>query len=126
MLDEMISPFFNDNECTDYWTTYEHEGMPVCLLYCEQERMTEGTWNVLAVAVLPELQSKGLGALLMANIEQTLINNQQNTLLVETSGLPEYERTRLFYDNIGYTREAVIRDFYAKGEDKVIFWKSLN
>ncbi len=46
-------------------------------------------------------------------------------LLVETSSLPEYERTRSFYDQLGFDREAVIRAFYAKGEDKVVFWKHL-
>lgn len=45
--------------------------------------------------------------------------------MVETSGLPEYERTRRFYDHIGHDQEARIRDFHAVGEDKVVFWKRL-
>jgi RimJ/RimL family protein N-acetyltransferase len=42
---------------------------------------------------------------------------------VETSGLPEFEATRRFYERNGYVREARIRDFYRKGEDKIVFWK---
>ena len=41
------------------------------------------------------------------------------------SGLPEFERTRAFYHRCRYVEEARVRDFYAAGEDKVIFWKSL-
>jgi RimJ/RimL family protein N-acetyltransferase len=47
-------------------------------------------------------------------------------LLVETSGLPDFERTRAFYLKCGYEEEAHIRDFYATGEDKVVFRKVLN
>ena len=124
-LEGMLNPFFNDPNSTDYWRTYEHNGQPVALLFCEQERMTESTWNVLAIAVSPALQGNGIGELLMSDIEETLKDNKQSTLIVETSGLAEFERTRKFYDNIGFNREAVIRDFYAQGDDKVIFWKSL-
>lgn len=46
-------------------------------------------------------------------------------LLVETSELPEFERTRAFYRTNGYAEETRIREFYAAGEDKVVFWKAL-
>lgn len=46
-------------------------------------------------------------------------------MIVETSALPEFELTRKFYDKLNYKREAVIREFYQKGEDKVVFWKKL-
>ena len=46
-------------------------------------------------------------------------------LLLETSGLPEFARTRAFYRTNGYDEEARIREFYAAGEDKVVFRKAL-
>lgn len=126
MLPEMVRPFFEDSTSTDLWYVYEHDGEPVALLYCVQEKLTEGTWNVLALAVGPSLQNRGIGALLMKYIEQFLSDRHQSTLLVETSSLPEFDCTRKFYDRIGYNKEAVIRDFYTKGDHKVVFWKSLN
>ena len=126
ILEQMANPFFNDSDCNEIWQVYEHNGDAVAFLYCVQEKLTEGTWNVLAIAVLPSVQNHGIGRLLMSNIERVLQKNNQSTLLVETSSLPEYDRTRKFYDHIGYHKEAVIRDFYAKGDHKVVFWKSLN
>ncbi len=125
MLDDMIDPFFSDTNSDVYWHTYEHCGEPIALLFCEKERITESTWNILAIAVKPTFQSQGIGELMMKNIEQALRTNNQSTLIVETSSLPEYERTRKFYDRIGYDREAVIRDFYSPGDNKVVFWKTL-
>jgi ribosomal protein S18 acetylase RimI-like enzyme len=46
-------------------------------------------------------------------------------LLVETSGLPAFARARAFYRARGFDEEARIRDFYAAGEDKIVFWKAL-
>jgi ribosomal protein S18 acetylase RimI-like enzyme len=47
-------------------------------------------------------------------------------LLVETSGLPSFERTRAFYRKCGYDEEARIRDFYKAGDDKIVYRKMLD
>jgi hypothetical protein len=47
-------------------------------------------------------------------------------LLVETSRLPDFDHTRKFYIKCGYEEEARIRDFYATGDDKVVFHKVLD
>lgn len=61
----------------------------------------------------------------MAFIEGYLRDNGNRILIVDTSGTPEFDLTRAFYFKIGYTREAVIRDFWKDGDDKVTFWKKL-
>ena len=43
----------------------------------------------------------------------------------ETSGRPLYESTRAFYLRCGYRREAELADFYAPGDAKVIFVKTI-
>ena len=47
-------------------------------------------------------------------------------LLIETSMLPGYASARRLYESAGYQREAVIRDFYARGDDLVLFSKRLD
>ncbi len=124
LLDEMISPFFKDPSSKEIWLTYE-VGRPIAVVYSAPERMTSGTWNLLLIAVSPEYQGQGIGTELMTYIEHKLHANDENILLVETSGMAEFELTRKFYLNNNYVKEAVIRDFYAKGDDKVVFWKLL-
>ena len=75
--------------------------------------------------IFPERQSRGIGQKLVAAVEQAATASGGRVLLVETSSLPEYERTRSFYNQLGFDREAIIREFYAAGEDKVVFWKQL-
>lgn len=125
MLDEMIAPFFQQDDCTDIWLTLERDAQPVAVAFCEAERMTEGTWNVLAIGVLPALQGRGIGGRLLGALEVQLARRGQRLLIVETSGLPVYEQARRFYRSLGYAQEARIRDFYADGEDKVVFRKVL-
>jgi ribosomal protein S18 acetylase RimI-like enzyme len=36
------------------------------------------------------------------------------------------ENNRAFYKKLGYYEEAIIREFYQTGEDKIVFRKSLN
>lgn len=87
--------------------------------------MTQGTWNLLLIAVHPDRQGRGFGSALMRHIEETLAARGERLLLVETSGSSGFERTRDFYRKIGYHEEAPIREFYQAGEDKVVFRKAL-
>lgn len=60
----------------------------------------------------------------MEYIEDLLHQQGQRLLLVETSGLPEFDLARQFYHKCQYTQEAVIRDFYTEGEDKRVLEKA--
>jgi ribosomal protein S18 acetylase RimI-like enzyme len=121
----MIADYFNNSSSLDIWLTLELDSAPVVIAYCAPERLTSGTYNLYLIAVLKDHQGKGLGATIMQYIEQLLKKQGQRVLLVEISGLPEFESTRRFYDKYNYQRAAVIREFYQEGEDKIIFWKKL-
>ena len=125
MLDHMIAPYFEADICTDIWLTHEVGGRAVAVAFCEAERMTQGTWNLLAIGVLPSHQGQGTGTRLIKHLERVLSQRDGRILIVETSGLPEYTQTRRFYRQRGYVEEARIREFYAEGEDKIVYWKSL-
>lgn len=126
LLDDMTSDFFGDKASSDIWLTREESSRPVAVAFCAPEKMTEGTYNLYLIAIHKDFQGKGMGAEIMNHVEDLLRKENQRILIVETSGLPEFELTRKFYDNLGYHREAVIREFYQAGEDKIVFWKKLN
>ncbi|MEO7713315.1 MAG: GNAT family N-acetyltransferase [Gemmatimonadaceae bacterium] len=128
LLDDMLAGYLGGHDGVDLWLTVDDDGperRPIAVAYAAPERMTSGTWNLYLIAVHPEHQSKGVGATLVRHIESVLGARGERVLLVETSGLPEFERTRAFYLANGYHEEARIREFYAAGEDKVVFRKVL-
>ena len=121
----MLAPYFQQVQAgPQFWLT-DDEGGPVAVAYYAPERMTEGTWNLYLIAVHPQHQGKGRGSALLRQVEAALAERGERVLLVETSGLPEFDRTRAFYRSNGYNEEARIRDFHQAGEDKVIFRKVL-
>jgi ribosomal protein S18 acetylase RimI-like enzyme len=121
MLDEMMAGYLGGAP-EERWLVADAGGV-VGLAYVAAERLTEGTFNLLAMAVLPARQGQGLGRALVAHVEGALAAEGARVLLVETSGLPDFARTREFYAGCGFVEEARIREFYAAGEDKVVFWK---
>jgi hypothetical protein len=46
-------------------------------------------------------------------------------IYIETSSQAKYAPTREFYRRCGYEPEAVLKDFYADGDDKLIYVKAL-
>lgn len=124
MLDGMISDYFENEASRDIWITCG-EDRPMALAYCAPEQMTEGTWNLYLIAVHADCQGGGYGTSLVDHLESMLASRGERILLVETSGLPDFERTRAFYRKCGYEEEARIRDFYQPGDDKVVFRKVL-
>jgi ribosomal protein S18 acetylase RimI-like enzyme len=124
MLDNMIAGYLGGDLSNGFWLAYD-DGGPVGVAYCAPERMTDGTWNLYLIAVDPDRQGQGCGTALLRHVEQALAVRGERLLLVETSGLPDFERARAFYRNCGYDEEARIRGFYQAGEDKVVFRKAL-
>lgn len=124
-LDEMISDYFNNPETQDIWFTYIDDNIPIAIGYCVPEKFTDGTYNLLAIGVSRDSQRKGVASEMMNYIEQLLKQKDGRILIVETSSDDAQIGARKFYKQIGYTQEAVIRDFWKDGEGKIVFWKKL-
>ena len=124
MLPEMLAGFIS-GDSEDIWLTAHIDGVPVAMCFARPEELTNGTWNMLALAVLPSQQGSGVGGELVARLEDILKSRGQRVIIVDTSGTEEFAATRRFYEKNGYVEEARIRDFWDRGDDKVVFWKSL-
>ena len=125
MLEEMMAPYFAPDENGEYWITYELDGKPSAVAYFAPEKLTNGTFNLYLIAVHAPAKGQGIGGKFLHYVEQFLKDQGARILIIETSGLPEYEGSRAFYRKHNYQEEARIREFYDAGDDKVVFWKAL-
>lgn len=126
ILEDMISDFFNNPETEEIWFTATENDIPISIGYCAPEKLAEGAFNLYAIGVRGDIQGKGIGKKMMKYLEEQLKKKGHRILIVETSGTDDFELTRKFYENLEYSKEAVIRDFWKEGDDKVIYWKKLN
>ena len=126
MLESMISDYFVNPNSNDLWFTAVEKDVPISIGFCAPEQFTHGTYNLYAIGVKNSLQGKGIGKMMMEYLENELKEKNHRILIVETSGIDDFELTRRFYEKLDYTKEATIRDFWSDGDDKVIYWKKLN
>ncbi len=125
MLPDMLMDFLNDTDSQDLWFTCEMENEAVGFCYATPEKLTEGTWNMLVIAVHTSQQGKGIGGKITKHLEQMLLKLGNRILIVDTSSADAFKATRAFYQKHGYTEGARIRGFWADGDDKIVFWKDL-
>lgn len=106
------------------WFTAD-DGEPVGVAYCTPEPVTDGTWNLLMLWTRRDRNGQGHGSSLVSRVEQVLTERGVRLLIVETSGLPYFESARAFYSKCGFTQEARIKNFFATGDDKIVYTKLL-
>ena len=85
---------------------------------------TLGTYDLYWMAVEPALQGSGIGSALLSEMERRLAGLAR-LIIIETTGRPDYAATRAFYEARGYVPVSTIPDFYAPGDDQVVFVKQV-
>jgi len=104
---------------------FEDGGVVVGYVYVGASDEADDTWYIWWIAVDPLTQGRGVGKELLQFAEDEARRRGGRVMFVETSSVPGYEPTRRFYLKNGYDREAVLRDYYADGDDLVVFRKRL-
>lgn len=85
---------------------------------------TAGSYDLYWIAVDNHLRANGLGKQLLKKTEEIIHNECGRHIYVETSSRHQYQTTHRFYEGCGYIREALLKDFYAEGDSKVIYSKA--
>ncbi|GBD35341.1 hypothetical protein HRbin36_00452 [bacterium HR36] len=87
--------------------------------------LTAHAWDLYWIVVARPYQRWGIGSRLLEAAEIRIRAQRGEIVRVETSGSPTYAATRRFYAKHGYQQAGVIPDFYAPGDDLVIYFKRL-
>jgi ribosomal protein S18 acetylase RimI-like enzyme len=121
------------------WTAYQqhgetsgyiffvyHEGGQLLGFACfGPHPLTEGTFDLYWICTAREARGQGIGGALLAFVEAGVRARGGRLLVVETSSTPDYAPARRFYEGYGYRYESVIHDFYAPGDDLILYAKRL-
>lgn len=87
--------------------------------------LTSGTFDLYWIATDKAWQGHGVGTALLKYVAEEVRTLGGRLIVVETSGTPAYAPTRRFYETHGYKRAATIADFYAPGDDLVVYVQQL-
>ncbi len=127
IADEVLDTYLVDGELSEYRVLVAlHESLLAGFVCFGPTPLTEGTWDIYWLAVDPKVTRQGIGRQLTTVAEKEIINEGGRIALIETSSRPEYDRARSFYAASGYNVTAHVSDFYAPGDDKLIYMKRLN
>ncbi len=85
---------------------------------------TVGTFDCYWIVVDPARHGEGIGSQLLDAMERRLAGRAR-LVVVETAGRDDYAPTRAFYARRGYHVVARIPEFYAPGDDQVVFAKRI-
>lgn len=126
VAEEVINSYLGDSIRSGYHIFVAEVGSSIAGYICYGPTpLTEGTWDIYWLAVAPDKQSQGIGKALLNFADGNIKERKGRLALIETSSKPEYETTRLFYRAQGYEIACRIADFYAPGDDKLVFQKRL-
>jgi ribosomal protein S18 acetylase RimI-like enzyme len=125
-LGEVLSDYHAANRDLGHVAVADEEaGRILGYAYYAPAAMTDRTWYLYWIAVVKDSHGRGLGGRLLRHAEEEITRRGGRVLFIETSSLPHYEPTRRFYLRHGYEVTGVLKDYYADGDDMVVFRKRL-
>jgi ribosomal protein S18 acetylase RimI-like enzyme len=86
---------------------------------------TLSSYDIYWIAVHPDFQKKGLGKKIFCEAELLIRKAQGTRIYIDTSQSEKYIPTRKFYERVGFKQVALLEDFFAPGDGKIIYCKIL-
>jgi ribosomal protein S18 acetylase RimI-like enzyme len=123
---EVLDVYFHRHGQQDYQVyTARREGAVAGYVCFGRNTMTDRTFELYWIAVDPAQHRHGVGRALMGLAEREIARQDGRLISVETSSRPAYLATRTFYRGLGYRQAAIVADYYAVGDSKVILTKQV-
>ena len=104
---------------------YRDDGHALGYACFGRHSLTDGAFDLYWIAVDPAAQGRGIGRALLARVEAEIRYRNGYLVVVETSSAPPYAAARQLYQSSGYQCEAVIHDFYGRGDHLQVFVKDV-
>lgn len=123
---ELVNDRLQRGPASDYQFVFaEQEGRTVGYTCYGRIALTAASWDLYWIAVDKAMHGRKVGRLLLERTEELIREAGGGQVYIETSNRHHYAPTRGFYLRCGYAQEALLRDFYGPGDDKVIYAKVL-
>jgi ribosomal protein S18 acetylase RimI-like enzyme len=84
---------------------------------------TDAGYDLYWIATHNDMRGSGIGKLLLEETHKKVKDKGGRYIIAETSTLEKYLPTRLFYEKNGYSKDAVIDDYYKPGDGRIIYIK---
>lgn len=121
---ELIEDRITRGDASDYQFLFaDMDGRTVGYACFGPIACTVGSYDLYWIAVRSDVRSQGVGRMLIEETERRIASQAGRAVYIETSSRAQYEPTRHFYERCGYRKEATLADFYADGDDKVVYSK---
>ena len=120
---ELIDASLHDAAASGYTCLVAHDEGVVGYICFGPTPMTESTWDLYWIAVAPSLQGRGIGRALYEAFVAHMRGRGGRHIRIETSSKESYAATGGFYERLGFSVDGRLRDFYAAGDDLLIFYK---
>ena len=123
---ELVEERLAEGEGSGYFFIFvETEGKTVSYSCYGPIAGTDAGYDLYWIVTHNDYRGLGIGKQLLDETHRVVKNAGGRYIIAETSSLEKYTPTRLFYEKNEYDKDALIKDFYMPGDDKVIYVKRL-
>jgi ribosomal protein S18 acetylase RimI-like enzyme len=109
------------DESTYQFIFIEQDGKTVAYGVYGLVPCTVCSYDYYWMGVRNELRGQGWGKIIVNRLKEEVRAKGGKGIYIETSSLEKYIPTQKFYDKIGCELLARFKDFYAEGDDKLIY-----
>ncbi len=126
VAEELIEASIRDPQGSGYESIVAMDGNDVVGYVCfGPTPMTAATWDLYWIAVDPDRQGQGIGKQVFQAFAEAVRSRAGRHVRIETSSQEIYAATGGFYERLGFDLAGKLRDFYAEGDDLLIFYRAL-
>lgn len=104
----------------------DHAAQPVGFACFGPVPCTRGSWDLYWIVVDSAMHGRGLGRRILREAERRVLALGGRKMFVETSSREQYAPTRGFYEACGYALESRLLDYYDRGEDCLVYTRTLD